>query len=89
MPLDLAYGIGEPVKLPVCEYTLHLKKGLEDVYQNVRSQLIKAMNIERNIMTKPLTEKIIQLVKLFGCTLLLSHMGDPGSFTTLGLTHSK
>ena len=40
MPLYLVYGIGEPDKLPVSEYALHLKKGLEDAYQNVRSQLI-------------------------------------------------
>ena len=40
MSLDLIYGIGKPDKLPVSEYALHLKKGLEDAYQSVTSQLI-------------------------------------------------
>lgn len=39
MPVDIMYGTGEHNQLPISDYALQLKKGLEEAYHTVREKL--------------------------------------------------
>lgn len=52
MPVDLMYGTGCQDELPVSDYALQLKKGLEEAYQHVRNKLATSHEHRKKLYDK-------------------------------------